>query len=520
MKYPIGTQTFSTLIEDGFVYIDKTDLVYELSQKRVCFLCRPRRFGKSLLISTLESYFKGEKSLFEGLKIASLEKEWKSFPVFHIDFSMGCYEKPEGLQEVLENHLGKWEKQYGVENHVSQFGIRFSNIISAVRQQTGKKVVVLVDEYDKPLLDVLMTPQEETNRNILKDFYGVFKYSYPDLRFVFLTGVTKFSQVSIFSGFNQVKDISMDSRFDALCGITGRELQDYFDEELEKLASKYACTKETLYEMFKKRYDGYHFSEQMLGVYNPFSVLNALDSMRLDDFWFSTGTPTYLVKLLHRSQTDMQKILSRAYAKKYFVDYKADKEEPLPMLYQSGYVTIKGFDMKRNEFTLDYPNDEVRNGFVDILANDYLNLHGETNTLAMDIGEMLGGCRLDDLRNSLTAFFASIPYVANKDERAASFESHFQYTFYLVFRLLSCYVTLMEKQNSHGRADVIVETEKYIYIFEFKLDGSVQDALEQIDNQGYAEPYLNDSRKLIKVGVNFSSAKRTIVDWKNVGPLE
>ena len=520
MKYPIGTQTFSTLVEDGFVYVDKTDLVYELSQKRVCFLCRPRRFGKSLLISTLESYFKGEKNLFEGLKIASLEKEWKSFPVFHIDFSMGCYEKPEGLQEVLENHLGKWEKQYGVENHVSQFGIRFSNIISAVRQQTGKKVVVLVDEYDKPLLDVLMTPQEETNRNILKDFYGVFKYSDPDLRFVFLTGVTKFSQVSIFSGFNQVKDISMDSRFDALCGITGRELQDYFDEELEKLASKYACTKETLYEMFKKRYDGYHFSEQMLGVYNPFSVLNALDSMRLDDFWFSTGTPTYLVKLLHRSQTDMQKILSRAYAKKYFVDYKADKEEPLPMLYQSGYVTIKGFDMKRNEFTLDYPNDEVRNGFVDILANDYLNLHGETNTLAMDIGEMLGSCRLDDLRNSLTAFFASIPYVANKDERAASFESHFQYTFYLVFRLLSCYVTLMEKQNSHGRADVIVETEKYIYIFEFKLDGSVQDALEQIDNQGYAEPYLNDSRKLFKVGVNFSSAKRTIVDWKNVGPLE
>lgn len=520
MKYPIGTQTFSTLVEDGFVYVDKTDLVYELSQKRVCFLCRPRRFGKSLLISTLESYFKGEKNLFEGLKIASLEKEWKSFPVFHIDFSMGCYEKPEGLQEVLENHLGKWEKQYGLENHASQFGIRFSNVISAVRQQTGKKVVVLVDEYDKPLLDVLMTPQEETNRNILKDFYGVFKYSYPDLRFVFLTGVTKFSQVSIFSGFNQVKDISMDSRFDALCGITGRELQDYFDEELEKLASKYACTKETLYEMFKKRYDGYHFSEQMLGVYNPFSVLNALDSMRLDDFWFSTGTPTYLVKLLHRSQTDMQKILSRAYAKKYFVDYKADKEEPLPMLYQSGYVTIKGFDMKRNEFTLDYPNDEVRNGFVDILANDYLNLHGETNTLAMDIGEMLGSCRLDDLRNSLTAFFASIPYVANKDERAVSFESHFQYTFYLVFRLLSCYVTLMEKQNSHGRADVIVETEKYIYIFEFKLDGSVQDALEQIDNQGYAEPYLNDSRKLFKVGVNFSSAKRTIADWKNVGPLE
>ena len=520
MKYPIGTQTFSTLVEDGFVYVDKTDLVYELSQKRVCFLCRPRRFGKSLLISTLESYFKGEKNLFEGLKIASMEKEWKSFPVFHIDFSMGCYEKPEGLQEVLENHLGKWEKQYGLENHASQFGIRFGNIISEVRQQTGKKVVVLVDEYDKPLLDVLMTPQEETNRNILKDFYGVFKYSDPDLRFVFLTGVTKFSQVSIFSGFNQVKDISMDSRFDALCGITGRELQDYFDEELEKLASKYACTKETLYEMFKKRYDGYHFSEQMLGVYNPFSVLNALDSMRLDDFWFSTGTPTYLVKLLHRSQTDMQKILSRAYAKKYFVDYKADKEEPLPMLYQSGYVTIKGFDMKRNEFTLDYPNDEVRNGFVDILANDYLNLHGETNTLAMDISEMLGSCRLDDLRNSLTAFFASIPYVANKDERAVSFESHFQYTFYLVFRLLSCYVTLMEKQNSHGRADVIVETEKYIYIFEFKLDGSVQDALEQIDNQGYAEPYLNDSRKLFKIGVNFSSAKRTIVDWKNVGPLE
>ena len=520
MKYPIGTQTFSTLIEDNLVYVDKTDLVYELSQKRVCFLCRPRRFGKSLLISTLESYFKGEKHLFKGLKIASLEKDWKPFPVLHIDFSLGNYEKPDGLLEVLENYLGKWEKQYGIENHASQSGIRFGNIISAVRQQNGQKAVVLIDEYDKPMLDVLMTPQEETNRNILKEFYSVFKYSDPDLRFVFLTGVTKFSQVSVFSGFNQAKDISMDSRFDALCGITEQELHDYFDEELDQLASKYGCPKETLCEMFKKRYDGYHFSEQMLDVYNPFSVLNALDSMRLDDFWFSSGTPTYLVKLLHRSQTDMQKILGRTYAKKYFVDYKADKEEPLPMLYQSGYVTIKGFDMRRNEFMLDYPNNEVRNGFVDILANDYLNLHGETNTLAMDVSEMLGSCRLDDLRDSLTSFFASIPYTANQNERATSFESHFQYTFYLVFRLLSCYVTLMEKQNSHGRADMIVETDKYIYVFEFKLDGSAQEALEQIDAQGYAEPYANDSRKLFKVGVNFSSAKRTIVDWKNVGSLE
>ncbi|MCQ2316379.1 MAG: ATP-binding protein [Bacteroidales bacterium] len=519
MKYPIGKQTFSTLIEGGYVYVDKTDLVYQLAQKDICFFCRPRRFGKSLLISTLESYFKGEKELFKGLKIDELEKDWVQYPVFRIDFSQGNFKNPNYIPSTMGNYLDQWEEEYGVSKKYEEVGIRFSNVIAAAHAKTGRKVVVLVDEYDKPMLDVLMEPQEQMNRDALKEIYSTFKKTDEHLRFVLLTGVTKFSQVSVFSGFNQPEDISMDSGFDALCGITKDELVEYFDNEIEAMAEELGYPKEEMYVELKKFYDGYHFSKKMLDIFNPYSVLNALMKRELNDYWFSTGTPTYLVRLLDRNRTNMQEMLDRQYESSYFMDYKADAEDPLAMIYQSGYLTIKGCRIGRNlktVYSLDYPNVEVKDGFMTLLANNYFSTRSNTGSLIQDVSDMLYDCRLDDLRDALSGFFASIPYNANYQERAWSYESHYHYTLYLIFRLLSCYTTLTEKENSRGRADIIVETDDYVYIFEFKLDGTAAEALKQIDDKGYAEPYAADSRKLFKIGVGFSSEKKNIVEWETV----
>ncbi|MBP9994325.1 MAG: AAA family ATPase, partial [bacterium] len=396
---------------------------------------------------------------------------------------------------------------------IDKSGSRFSDILAEAHRQTGRKCVVLIDEYDKPLLDVLMEPMEAENRAVLKEFYGTFKVADEHLRFVLLTGVTKFSQVSVFSGFNQPEDISMDSEFDALCGITKDELVEYFDNEIAAMAEKKKCSKEEMYIRLKKQYDGYHFSEEMLDIFNPFSVLNALSERNLKNYWFRSGTPTYLVKLLDRDRTNMQEMLGREYECDYFMDYKADVEDPLAMIYQSGYLTIKGYNEKRRQYRLDFPNNEVRNGFVTLLANNYCGQRNDPKNFVLDINDMLDECRLDDMHDALSGFFASIPYNANYQERAWSYESHYHYTLYLIFRLLSCYTTLTEKENSRGRADIIVETNDYVYIFEFKLDGTAAEALKQIDDKGYAEPYAADSRRLFKIGVGFSSEKRNIDEW-------
>ncbi|MCQ2308627.1 MAG: ATP-binding protein [Bacteroidales bacterium] len=518
MKYPIGTQTFKTLIEEDMVYVDKTDLVYNLAQKNICFLCRPRRFGKSLLISTLESYFKGEKDLFKGLKIEALEKEWKQYPVFHVDFAQGDYSKPEALYNILDEYLESWEGEYGKFFNTTMRGLRFRDVLGMAHEKTGKRCVVLIDEYDKPFRDAVTESQRNENRNILNEFYGTFKSADEHLRFVFLTGVTKFPQNS---SFNQPEDISMDPDFDALCGITKDELVSYFDDEIAAMADELEYTKEEMYIELKRQYDGYHFSEGlrgegMLDIFNPYSILNALSEKKLKNYWFRSGTPTYLVKLLDRNKTNMQEILRREYEGDYFMDYKADVEDPLAMIYQSGYITIKEYNRKRGLYRLDFPNNEVRNGFVALLANDYCGSRNDTKNLVLDINDMLDECRLDDMRDALSGFFASIPYNAYYQERAWSYESHYHYTFYLIFRLLSCYSIFTEKENSRGRADIIVETDNYVYIFEFKLDGTAAEALKQIDDKGYAEPYAADSRKLFKVGVVFSSEKKNITEWSVV----
>ncbi|MBR6599840.1 MAG: ATP-binding protein [Oscillospiraceae bacterium] len=514
MRYPISIQTFEKIIEGKYAYVDKTDLVYDLAQENVCFLSRPRRFGKSLLISTLEAYFTGRKELFEGLKIDSLETKWEKYPVFRIDFAGGDYTVTDELQRKLDKYLGNWEKIYGKDELCCTFADRFQHVLEVAEEKTGHKAVVLIDEYDKPMLDVLGTDLEEKNRNILKGFYGTFKSADANLRFVLLTGVTKFSQVSVFSGFNQPNDISMNSKFDAICGITEKELHDYFAEPILEMAKKTKRTAEEMKEVLKKKYDGYHFSEEMLDIYNPFSIINAFNNMKADNYWYRSGTPTYLAKLLEGHSVNIQKLTSNAYETQYFIDYRADSEDPLAMLYQSGYLTIKDYDEQYDEYWLDYPNDEVRKGFVTLMANSYFGKKVEyPDSWIKNLDRMLRRSDLEGIRDAFTAFLASIPYEANKDERAKDFETHFSYTFYIINRLLSCYTTLIEKQNSKGRADVIIESDNDIYIFEFKLDGSAKEALKQIETQQYAVPYQSDSRTVHKIGVNISSESRTVCEW-------
>ena len=514
MRYPISIQTFETIIDGNYVYVDKTDLVYSLAQEHVCFLSRPRRFGKSLLLSTLDAYFSGHKELFKGLKMEALESKWDVYPVFRIDFAKGRFDVEGGLEQVLEEYVSNWESIYGKSDIYTTLSSRFQYVLEQATAKTGRKAVVLIDEYDKPLLDVLEEELEDVNRSILKDFYGTFKAADASLRFVLLTGVTKFSQITVFSGFNQPNDISMDSKYDAICGITETELHTVFAEAIIQMATRLEYTVDEMKAVLKKQYDGYHFSNVLLDVYNPFSVINAFNKNRIDSYWYKSGTPTYLVKLLEGHKVNMQKLTSRTYESQYFVDYRADAEEPLAMLYQSGYLTIKGYDKRYGEYTLDYPNVEVAKGFVTLMANSYLKkAESEASYWIVNLDRMLRRGALDDIREAFTAFLASIPYEANKDERAKDFETHFQYTFYIIFRLLSCYTTLIEKQNSKGRADIIVESDNDVYIFEFKLDGTAEEALKQIEEKQYALPYLNDKRSVHKIGVNISSLTRTVDGW-------
>ena len=524
MKYPIGIQTFEQLRTDGYVYVDKTDMVYSLATEgKVYFLSRPRRFGKSLLISTLESYFLGKKELFNGLKIAALEKDWKEYPVIRIDFSVGNYIKKCTLDEILDNTLRKWERKYGVETQVEDWGYRLMHIIETAHIKTGMRAVVLVDEYDKPMLDAI--PEETEcvdkgdvsveayNRDILKSLYSAFKAADEHLQFVFLTGVTKFSQVSVFSGFNQPNDLTMSAQYETVCGISEDELEHYFHHRLGEMAKENGCTYDEMKLQLKKQYDGYHFSKKMTEVYNPFSLLNALKDGDIRNYWFKTGTPTYLIKLLEKSNEDIYQLTGKYYSEEDFSDYKADVERPLPMIYQSGYLTVKEYDADVREFKLDIPNNEVKQGFITLLANNYFKTEDTADSCIRLFVKALRRGDIEQFRQELTSFLASIPYSMRRKENERERERYFHYAFYLILRLLSTYTVYTEKQLSHGRADCIVETDKYVYIFEFKLDGSAADALQQIEDKGYALPYISDKRTIYKIGCSFSSETGTIEEW-------
>ena len=518
MKYPIGIQSFDRIIEDGFVYVDKTDMVYSLVKEgSIYFLSRPRRFGKSLLVSTLKNYFLGRKELFRGLKIDTLEKDWKVYPVFHIDFNGSNFMKPGILENRINSYISDWEKEYSLDSGdiEADLGNRFLKVLKTAYERSGLRAVVLIDEYDKPILDVLDYDKNlgEEHRNILKGFYSTFKGADEYLQFVFLTGVTKFSQVSVFSGFNQPKDISMHAKYETLCGISQEELENYFREPIEQMADEYSCSYDEMMNMLKSQYDGYHFSDRMTDVYNPFSLLNAFDAGRIYDYWFKSGTPTYLIRLLSHSDENMNEITGKYYSPEEFIDYKANVEQPLPMIYQSGYLTIKKFDLEEMTFLLDFPNNEVKRGFLTMVASSYFGDKMETASWIRKAVSQLKKGEIDDFRTGMTAFLASIPYTMRRRENEREKERYFHYTFYLIMRLMSVYTVYTEKVQSHGRVDCIVETPDYIYIFEFKLDGTADEAMRQIEEKGYAREYESDSRRVYKVGAVFSSDTGTIEEW-------
>lgn len=517
MKYPIGIQSFDRIIEDGYVYVDKTELIYNLThESSIYFLSRPRRFGKSLLVSTLKNYYLGRRELFRGLAMERLETEWAVYPVFHVDFNGAVFSNAGQLEAMLRDYVEGWERMYGlVPDKELGLGLRFRHVLRAAHEQTGRRAVVLIDEYDKPILDVLDVDAslEDRHRNVLKAFYSVFKAADEHLQFVLLTGVTKFSQVSVFSGFNQPKDISMDGRYEALCGITQDEIDRYFPQPIADMAADYRCTPEEMKLRLKQQYDGYHFSDRLTDVYNPFSLLNALDSRRIYDYWFRSGTPTYLIRLLAHFNENINELTGKYYRPEEFVDYKADVERPLPMIFQSGYLTIKNYNFQFNTFLLDFPNNEVKNGFLTMLATSYLKPQEEMGTWIRSVVMTLQEGDTDRLRTLFTSFLASIPYTMRRKEGEAERERYFQYTFYLIMRLVSVYTVYVEKAQSQGRVDCVVETPQYVYLFEFKLDGTAADALQQIEDRGYAREYAADARQLYRVGVGFSSETGTVSDW-------
>ena len=525
MKYPIGIQSFEQIIKDGYVYVDKTDLLYQLTRGKIYFLSRPRRFGKSLLVSTLENYFQGKKELFKGLKIDALENDWKTYPVFHLDFNGQNFNNQEALVKTLEEFLATYEKVYGGGDSNQTIGTRFAKLLKAAHQQTGLRCVVLIDEYDKPLLDVMGLPEtvrvnnvditlEENHRNILKAFYSTFKLADADLQFVLLTGVTKFSQISVFSGFNQPNDISMSSRFESLCGITDEELEHYFHSVIQELADNYGYSYEEMRDVLRRQFDGYHFGPKMTGVYNPFSILNTFYNMDIRDYWFKTGTPTYLIRLLQDNHENLNDLTGKYYDESEFVDYRADREMPLPMIYQSGYLTIKDYDREMRTYLLDFPNDEVKKGFVTMTANSYLTTREDAGSWVRSAVIALKRGEVEKFKTLLTSFLSSIPYTARRKENETEKERYFTYTLYLIFRIASCYITYIEKEQSYGRLDCCVETPKYVYVFEFKLDGSAEAALKQIDDMGYANEFMSSGKTIYKIGVNISSETGTVADLK------
>ena len=526
MKYPIGIQSFEQIREDGYVYVDKTALVYELVSKgKIYFLSRPRRFGKSLLVSTLENYFLGRKELFRGLAIDSLEKEWAEYPVFHLDFNGVNFTDPGALEETIQSFLCDAEKEFGIKTEKKQFGLRFNDILEVAHEKKGKRAVVLIDEYDKPLLDVMDSGKgaqvaegnavtiEDNNREILKGFYSVFKLADKHLQFVLLTGVTKFSQVSVFSGFNQPNDISYDSRFDALCGISKDELLSVFKDQIKELGEMNGMTEEETIEELKRKYDGYHFSKRLNDVFNPFSILNCFSKNDFQDYWFSTGTPTYLMRLLANNNENINELAGKEYPAAEFVDYKATRQKPLPMLYQSGYLTIKGYNRRRDTYLLDFPNEEVRSGMVAVLSSDYFGDTSSPSTWLNDVSDSLEAGDLEKFKLQLTGFLSNISYRFQRKQDARECERHFQYTFYLILQLLGKYNTYVEKETSQGRIDCVLECPDYVYIFEFKLNSTAEIALKQIDEKGYALPYAADKRKIYNVGISFSSETGTVNDF-------
>jgi hypothetical protein len=516
-KMPVGIQDFEDLRTNGYLYVDKTAYLYQLVNfGKPYFLGRPRRFGKSLFLSTLKAYFLGKRELFDGLAIAGLEKEWQEYPVFHIDLNEEGFSNLNSLYKALDTNLKRLEDQWGKDETDTTPASRFSGLIRRAWKKSGRKVVVLVDEYDKPLVNTLGNMEmNESIRDTLKGFYGILKSADAYLRFVFLTGVTKFSKVSVFSDLNHLTDISLNEAFSGICGISETELTQYFETEIKSLADKIGNTYENTLLELKKHYDGYRFCEDAEGIYNPFSLLNTFNAGKFRNYWFETGTPTFLVQMLKNIDYDIKNLENDVIVPANSIaNYQTEYNNPVPLLYQSGYLTIKNYDKEYNEYTLGFPNEEVKYGFLDELLPAYAPQYAvQQNFSATSFVKALRAGNIDGFMENLWAFYAAIPYDLMKNE--SKNEQYYQFIFYLLVTLMGQFVQA-EVKTATGRIDAIIKTADTIYAFEFKManHGTAEKALEQIDSNDYLIPFTADGRNLVKIGAEFSEKERGLSRWK------
>ncbi len=515
---PVGIQSFEKIRENNNLYIDKTEYIYRMVHTNVpYFLSRPRRFGKSLLLSTMKAYWEGKKELFKGLKIEELEKDnpeaWQEYSVFYLDFNRDNYNGSEVLEGILEDHLIDWESKYNVTPTEKQtLAVRFKRVIRAASEQSGKRCVVLVDEYDKPLLETMENSELlEHNKEVFKGFFSNLKSEDAYIQFIFITGVTKFSKVSIFSDLNQLEDISFDDDYSGICGITEEELTGMLAPEIKRMAEKLSLSNEECIERLRRTYDGYHFSADGVAIYNPYSLLTALKKRRFGSFWYETGTPTFLVHRLKQIEFDVRQFENRTLqsTESLLSDYRVENPDPVPLLYQTGYLTIADYS-DDDVYTLCLPNEEVRYAFLQSLMPEYVDACGSgSGKDILTLKRHVEKGNLEGINRVFTALFASITYTTKEPV----FEHYFQSVIYITMTLLGKYAAC-EMHTNTGRIDCIVETKKYVYIFEFKRDDSADAALKQIDNMHYADPWKADERTVFKIGVNFDSETRQLQDWK------
>ena len=510
MLYPIGIQSFSEIREGGYVYVDKTAQVYRLaSTGKYYFFSRPRRFGKSLLISTMDAYFSGKKELFKGLAMEKLEKEWNTYPVLHLDLNGSKYTSVTDLRDRIELHLGKWETKYGKVGNFEDPAARFDAVIDAACEKTGEKVVFLVDEYEKPVVDNIDNEElAKQMRRELQGLYSVIKGKDENIRFVFLTGVTKLGKMSIFSGLNNLKDISMNETYFDVCGITEKELKDNFDESVAELAEKYEITKDECYGKLRRMYDGYHFNEECEGVYNPFSIINTFDTNKFSMYWFETGTPTFLVRYLKKGNYNLENISKNNVSSEVLSGTNYVSPQPITLMYQTGYLTITGYNERFRTYTLDYPNEEVKSGFLNSLSQLYAPALNDGEFSVYNFVEDIERGDVQCFMDRFTAFLAGNDYEVQGD-----LELYFQNTMSIMLKMMGLYVKT-EYHTSNGRIDIVFDTDKYVYIIELKRDLDPAVALKQIEEKGYDKPFLTSGKQIIKLGINFSSETRTVDGWQ------
>ena len=517
--YTAGIADFERIRQDGRIYIDKTDLIYKLTREsQFVFLSRPRRFGKSLLCSTLKYYFEGRKDLFEGLAIAELEKDWKQYPVLHFDMS-ACKNKYEIGQiiEELHSQLNYHERKYKRQKSEGSPGTRFKELIQGLHEATGLKTVVILDEYDAPLLDYLNKPDElEQVRRIMQEFYQMVKMCDKDEQFVFITGITKFSQLSIFSTLNNLTNISMEPDYAALCGITTDEMLTVFDVDIQALADRYECTKEDMIGRLKLNYDGYHFCEGSPDIYNPFSLVNVFRSKKLEYYWFGSGTPTFLFESMKRFNTDLLSLQRLQVPSTQFDTPTEGMTSALPLLYQAGYLTIKGYDFDSNQFTLDFPNAEVKVGFMDNFLSRMMGIqNANVQGFAGNFYVALLRHDIEGAMKLMQSYFASIPYLefGQKElDDIAKYEAYYEVLTFVVFSMLN-WRTLTQVKVARGRSDLVVFMRDAVYVMELKLNGTAQEALDQINSKDYAIAYETEGKPVVKIGMAFSKETKTLKDW-------